>query len=127
MNLEADDRARRNLLGEAWIPHVWHAARRVTGQEIADAGVGSQVRRDFVYVVVNRLVRFQADQVAVSIEWAVFQGHFQRLVPLLFRDFGHVWTSRPYYEGDDVVNDLAIARTRFGHLHVFVFGEIGLL
>src|SRR5262245_12454547 len=125
MNLEADGRARRDLLGDAGIPHTGNAARRVTSQEIADATVTAQVRRDFVGVVVNRLVRFQADQIAVTVKRSVLQRHLQRLVPLLFRDFGHVGATGRYNEGDDVVNDATVTRTRLGHLHVFVFGEIG--
>src|SRR5262249_37409787 len=124
-DLEADGRARRDLLGDAGIPDAGNAARRVAGQEIADAGVATQVRRDFVGVVVNRLVGFHANQIAVAIERAVLQRHFHLLVPLLFRDVGQAGTSGRDNEGDDVVNDAAVARTRFGHLHVFVFGEIG--
>src|SRR5262245_66543750 len=110
MDLEADGRARRDLLGDAGIPDAGNAARRIAGQEIANAGVATQVRRDFVGVVVNRLVWFHADQIAVAIEGAVLQRHFQRLVPLLFWVFCHVVSSSRVNYVDEVMNAYTVVR-----------------
>jgi hypothetical protein len=70
------------------------------------------------------LFRFESHEEPIAIEGGILELRFHRFVALFLRHLRGIWGACGNNEGDDVMDDLAIAWSGFGHLNVFVFSEV---
>src|SRR5262249_35101436 len=125
VNLKPDDRSLWDFLDYTGSPDAIVASRSISGEEIVDLIVLSEVVGQLGSVVIYRFVGFHSNEQAVAIERGSGKRHVHGCVPLLLVHVGQAGRAARHGERDYVVDDLSVAWPRLGHLNVFVFGKVG--